>query len=74
MVYKIINSVPIIFIVLVLLSSCAVVKPHQKVYLNQEDMGLSSTKLEGFEENFQTYREGASGALGGKVGGGCGCN
>ncbi|MBL7721373.1 MAG: DUF4266 domain-containing protein, partial [Chitinophagaceae bacterium] len=24
--------------------------------------------------SFQTYREGASGANGGKTGGGCGCN
>jgi len=26
------------------------------------------------EQNFQSYREGASGANGGKSGGGCGCN
>ena len=55
-------------------TSCATVKPYQKMYLNQEDMQLSSNKLEVFEENFQTYREGAAGAVGGKVGGGCGCN
>ena len=57
-----------------IISSCATVKPYQKMYLNQEDMELSSSKLEVFEENFQTYREGAAGAVGGKVGGGCGCN
>lgn len=57
-----------------IISSCATVKPYQKMYLNQEDMQLSSNKLEVFEENFQTYREGAAGAVGGKVGGGCGCN
>lgn len=57
-----------------IISSCAAVKPYQKMYLNQEDMQLSSNKLEVFEENFQTYREGAAGAVGGKVGGGCGCN
>ena len=57
-----------------MLRSCATVKPYQKMYLNQEDMELTSNKLEVFEENFQTYREGAAGAVGGKVGGGCGCN
>ena len=67
----------IILILLVsslIISSCATVKPYQKMYLNQEEMELSSSKLEVFEENFQTYREGAAGAVGGKVGGGCGCN
>ncbi len=37
-------------------------------------MVLEGKKLDSFETNFQTYREGASGANGGKVGGGCGCN
>ena len=57
-----------------ILSSCEVVKPYQKTYLNEEEMKLSARKLEMFETNFQSYREGASGANGGKVGGGCGCN
>ncbi len=64
------------FIVAILaigLSSCGV-KPYQKMYLNDPCMVLSSHKLDYFETNFQTYREGASGANGGKVGGGCGCN
>lgn len=57
-----------------LLSSCEVVKPYQKAYLNEEEMTLSARKLEAFEVNFESYREGTSGANGGKVGGGCGCN
>jgi hypothetical protein len=57
-----------------ILSSCATVKPYEKMYLNQEDMQLDSNKLEVFEDNFQAYREGAVGGGGGKVGGGCGCN
>ncbi|WP_299700417.1 DUF4266 domain-containing protein [uncultured Pontibacter sp.] len=56
------------------LSGCEVVKPYQKTLLNEEEMKLSARKLERFETNFQSYREGASGANGGKVGGGCGCN
>ena len=60
--------------VLLILSSCATVKPYQKQYLNDADMSLSARKSEKFEQNFQLYREGASGANGGKSGGGCGCN
>jgi hypothetical protein len=50
------------------------VKAYQKMYLNDQDMALSARKVEVFETNFETYREGAAGANGGKVGGGCGCN
>ena len=56
-----------------LLASCNV-KPYQKMYLNDPCMSLANNKLDYFEVNFMTYREGASGANGGKVGGGCGCN
>ena len=55
-------------------TSCATVKEYEKVYLNDDQMNLSSRDLERFETNFQTYREGSSGANGGKTGGGCGCN
>lgn len=56
------------------LSSCVSVKPFQKAYLNDEEMELAPRKLEYYETSFQTYREGSSGAEGGKIGGGCGCN
>ncbi len=55
-------------------SSCVSVRPYQKAYLNDEDMSLSPRKLEMFETSAESYREGASGANGGKTGGGCGCN
>ncbi len=58
----------------ILLSSCVSVKEYQKMYLNDIDMQLSDKPAEMFELNFQTYREGTSGANGGKSGGGCGCN
>lgn len=54
--------------------SCAPVKEYQKMYLNDAEMELAMRKCEKFEMNFQLYREGASGANGGKTGGGCGCN
>jgi hypothetical protein len=56
------------------LISCVQVKEYQRSRLNDADMVLSSRKVEKNELNFQTYREGASGANGGKNGGGCGCN
>lgn len=55
-------------------SSCMSVAEYQKVYLNDEDMILAQRRIEQFETNFASYREGAVGANGGKVGGGCGCN
>lgn len=58
----------------VALPSCVSVAAYQKVYLNDEDMKLSSKTVETPETNFESYREGAGGANGGKVGGGCGCN
>ena len=54
--------------------SCKPVKEYQKQYLNDAEMELSARKVQKFESNFQSYREGASGANGGKTGGGCGCN
>ncbi len=61
-------------IIIGLASSCTAVKPYQKSRLNDSEMELTSRKSEKFEQNFQLYREGASGANGGKTGGGCGCN
>ncbi len=56
------------------LSSCLTVKEYEKVYINDPDMALKARKAKKFETAFQVYREGASGANGGKSGGGCGCN
>lgn len=54
--------------------SCSPVKEYQKNKLNDAEMELAARKSQKFEQNFQSYREGASGANGGKSGGGCGCN
>ena len=54
--------------------SCTPVKEYQKNRLNDAEMSLSNRKVEKNELNFQSYREGSSGANGGKTGGGCGCN
>jgi hypothetical protein len=58
----------------ILVPSCVSVKEYQKQYINDAEMELASRKVERFENSFQSYREGAAGANGGKTGGGCGCN
>ena len=55
-------------------NACTPVKAYQKSKLNDSEMTLSTRKVQKTEMSFQTYREGASGANGGKTGGGCGCN
>ncbi|WP_149304874.1 DUF4266 domain-containing protein [Pareuzebyella sediminis] len=55
-------------------TSCVAVKEYEKVYVNDDEMQLSAKASERFETNFHVYREAASGANGGKSGGGCGCN
>lgn len=61
-------------LVLAAFSSCVMVKPYQKNRLNDAEMELAARKSQKFEQSFQLYREGGSGANGGKSGGGCGCN
>jgi hypothetical protein len=67
-------KITLLIILLIMLSSCATVKGYEKVNLSDPDMELSDRKENKFETSFQIYREGASGANGGKAGGGCGCN
>ena len=55
-------------------SSCETVREYQKNRLNDSEMALSTRRAEKNELNFMSYKEGASGANGGKTGGGCGCN
>jgi hypothetical protein len=55
-------------------TSCTSVKEYQKNKLNDSEMQLTTRKVQKFEMSFQSYREGASGANGGKASGGCGCN
>jgi len=71
------KKIKIIFSFIVLLgmaTGCSSVKAYQKSKINDSEMELNAKKAEKPESNFQSYSEGASGANGGKVGGGCGCN
>ncbi|MEZ0485001.1 DUF4266 domain-containing protein [Fibrella aquatica] len=56
------------------ITSCISVKEYQKSRINDSEMELANRKSEKFEGSFYLYREGASGASGGKSSGGCGCN
>jgi hypothetical protein len=64
----------IVLLVLLSMSSCVQVKEYQKSRINDSEMTLSNRHVEKNELNAQSYREGSSGANGGKTGGGCGCN
>ena len=64
----------LLLLITIIFSSCVSVRPYQKAFLNDEDMDLGIRSMESYESEFDSYREGASGANGGKVGGGCGCN
>ncbi len=54
--------------------ACETVHPYQRMYLNDKDMALKPVPESTYETSFESYREGAAGATGGKSGGGCGCN
>lgn len=55
-------------------TGCVSVDTYQRMYLSDPDMSLELPLVQSFEVDFQSFREGASGANGGKTGGGCGCN
>lgn len=62
-----------LYLILLAIMACSP-KTVNKVYLSDSEMLLSIKKCEKMELNFMLYREGSSGANGGKAGGGCGCN
>ena len=68
------KKIVVIMLILVGVTSCNSVKEYDKQYINDPDMKLSARTSERYETTFQVYREAASGANGGKTGGGCGCN
>jgi hypothetical protein len=71
---KVLKKISLALTAAIILASCANVKEYQKSRINDSEMILGNRKVEKNELNFQSYREGASGANGGKTGGGCGCN
>jgi Domain of unknown function (DUF4266) len=71
---KIIKTTLIFAFFVFTFSSCVSVKEYQKSRINDSEMELAARKAEKFETSFYLYREGATGANGGKGSGGCGCN
>jgi hypothetical protein len=69
-----IKRIAIGLMLLISLSSCEVLREYEKINLNDPDMKLGARRINRFETTFHAYREAASGANGGKTGGGCGCN
>lgn len=59
---------------LLITTSCSLVKPYQMEYLNQKEMETNGSQVMKLETEAESYREGAAGGGGGKTGGGCGCN
>lgn len=64
----------ILFVGLILLSSCASLKPYEMVYVNDPEMKMSGSSGKNFELYMESIREGASPSDGNKSSGGCGCN
>ncbi len=71
---KLIAKITAGFLLMIFACSCVHLKEYQKNRINDSEMALGNRKVEKNELNFQSYREGASGANAGKTGGGCGCN
>ncbi|TXE15658.1 DUF4266 domain-containing protein [Psychroserpens burtonensis] len=69
-----IKRIMLLVVVLSLSTSCVVVKEYEKINLNDPDMVLADKKADRNITTAHSYREAASGANGGKTGGGCGCN
>ena len=61
-------------LLIIILPSCSGLKGYERVYLNDDEMSMDLRRVQWLEKSFHIYREGASGASGGKTGGGCGCN
>ena len=68
------KTILIVLLIMIVLQSCSPVKEYEMVNINDPFMKLSASSTERYETTFQVYRESATGANGGKTGGGCGCN
>ena len=55
-------------------TGCQTVKGYQMQDLKDDSMQTNAQSIEKLEAEAESYREGASGGMVGKTGGGCGCN
>ncbi len=70
----IINYLVAAVLVSSLLGACQPVAPYERIYLNDVEMQMGASTVQGFEQYILTIREGAIPAGGAKTSGGCGCN
>jgi hypothetical protein len=68
-----IRGLLIIFLIGVF-TSCAPLKPYERVYVDDPEMQMATTSCKNFEHYVQSIREGATSVGGTKGNGGCGCN
>ena len=62
------------FFLCFLIESCTVVKPYQRVYLNDREMQMGNDVGKQFEQHVQDIRESAYPAGSSANAGSCGCN
>ncbi|MBT8273097.1 MAG: DUF4266 domain-containing protein [Bacteroidia bacterium] len=63
-----------IVVFLIYLTSCAPLKPYERVYVDDPEMLMITTSCKNYEHYVQSIREGAISVGGTKGNGGCGCN
>ena len=70
------NSIKLFLVGFALLDvdACTMVKPYERVYLDDAVMQMGASSGEAFEYYVESIREGGISAGSGKSGGGCGCN
>jgi hypothetical protein len=68
------SFIAVIILFLLCLPSCKVIKPYQRVYLNDAEMHMGNSSAVQLEKKVQDIREGASPPGGTYKTGGCGCN
>ena len=66
-------KVSFVVAILTVFSSCAVVKPYQRAYLNDKEMQLTHDGAAQFEDYYQSIREGSISPGNDASGEGCGC-
>jgi hypothetical protein len=62
------------FILILVLSSCATVKPYDRQYISDPEMQMSADAGSQYNNYVHSIRTGATKAEGTKTSGGCGCN
>ena len=65
---------PIIILSIILLGSCTILEPFERVYVNDPEMNMGTSPDKAFENYYESIREGSVSATGQKGSGGCGCN